>query len=275
MELEINHIGSEYGTIEYYSYMRSNQSPVNLYIHGLGYHKNWFNNHFARFELDRYSWIVPDLMGHGNSSKPETQQAYTMDKQAEYLADILKREKVNRIRVIAHSMGGAIAISLLELLSRSSSKGIEPILLLYLEGNLDEGDAFFSSKVAEVPFEEYKKSFKPWCEKVLQTTEDYSMRSWVEALRDAGSFTVWASSRNLVKVSKESDLFKRLRDVFGGPTYFVFGERNKGIYSSEELVKKNNMPVLYVSNAGHAMHEDNPSGFWKIVLQQIESTSSS
>ena len=274
MKLETNHIDSEYGEIEYYSYIRSSQSPVNLYIHGLGYHKNWFNDHFLRFELDQYSWIVPDLMGHGNSSRPQTQQAYTMDQQAEYLEGILEREKVSQVRVMAHSMGGPIAISLLELLSNSSSIDIEPILLLYLEGNLDEGDAFFSSKVAEVPFEEYKKNFGPWCERVLETTEEDSMRSWVKALRNAGSFTVWASSRNLVKVSKKGDLFTRLRNSFEGSTYFVFGEKNRGVYSSEELVKKNDMPVLYVPNAGHGMHEDNPSAFWKIVFQLIESSSS-
>jgi 2-succinyl-6-hydroxy-2,4-cyclohexadiene-1-carboxylate synthase len=275
MKLEMKRIDSEYGELEYYSYVRSSQFPVNLYIHGLGYHKNWFSDHFLRFELHQYSWIVPDLMGHGTSSRPQTQQAYTMDQQAEYLAAILEKEEVNQVRVIAHSMGGPIAVSLLELLSCSSSRNIESRLLLYLEGNLDEGDAFFSSKVAEVSFEEYKENFAPWCERVLETTEEGSMRSWVKALRKAGSFTVWASSRSLVKVSEKGNLFNRLRDSFDGPTYFVFGEKNKGIYSSEELLKKNDMPVLYVPNAGHAMHEENPSEFWKIVLKLIDSSSSS
>ncbi len=274
MKLEMKRIDSEYGELEYCSYIPSSQSPVNLYIHGLGYNKNWFHDHFARFELNRYSWIVPDLMGHGNSSKPRNQKAYTMEKQAKYLEGILKREKVNRVRVIAHSMGGPIAISLLELLKQPGSAMIEPTLLLYLEGNLDTGDAFFSSKVAEQSFEEYQKEFLPWVEKVLRTTQETSMRSWVEALGKAGSFTVWASSRDLVKISKEGNLLNRLQDAFEGPKYFIFGEKNKGMFSSERLVRQNGLPVLYVPKAGHAMHDDNPSGFWKRVLQIIDATSS-
>lgn len=243
---------------------------MNLYIHGLGYNRKWFREHFRRFELFQCSWIVPDLMGHGNSSKPKEVMAYSMQNQAEYLLSILQEESVSKVRIIAHSMGGAIAVSLIELLNWLDSPQMDPVLVLYLEGNLDSGDAFFSSKVARMPLEKYQENFEPWCKGVLETTQQDSMRSWVRGLYEAGSFTVWASSKDLVTVSNQNTLLERLTHNFQGPIYFIYGEKNKGTYSSEELVKQNDLPLLYVPKAGHAMHEENPSAFWKLVLHLIE-----
>ncbi|MFO7836850.1 MAG: alpha/beta hydrolase [Candidatus Thorarchaeota archaeon] len=266
--LATKQVPSDFGDVVYYSYYNPKAPEVNLYIHGLGYCRSWFPRHFDAYDLNRYSWIVPDLIGHGDSARPDDPSAYTMESQAEYLLDILLEENVNRIRILAHSMGGPIAISLLEQLENNGS--IKPMLLLYLEGNLDAGDTFFSSKVVSMPLEKYRQKFEHWCQKIQDETEDESMKSWVRALESAGPFTIWASSNDLVTVSKTDNLLPRLFDVFDGPMYFVFGGENAGKYTSEKLVKESGEQILYVPNAGHAMHEDNPTGFWSIVFRLIE-----
>lgn len=266
--LVTKHLDSDLGDVVYDVYRNPEATEVNLFIHGLGYNRFWFSDHLETYDLKRYSWIIPDLIGHGDSVKPDDTSAYSMENQAECLYDILLQEEVHRVRIIAHSMGGPIAISLLELLE--TNEEVVATLLLYLEGNLDEGDAFFSSKVASMPFQEYAQKFESWCQSTLEQTEDESMRSWIQGIKQAGPLTIWASSKDLVAVSKTDNLLPRLFQAFDGPMYFIYGADNKGDYSSENLVRESGESIIYVPDAGHAMHEDNPTGFWDLVTQLIE-----
>jgi 2-succinyl-6-hydroxy-2,4-cyclohexadiene-1-carboxylate synthase len=269
-EMVTKNLATDFGTIVYYSYTNPTQPLVNLFIHGLGDSRNWFLKHFDTYSLDRFSWIAPDLIGHGDSSKSEKVEAYTMKQQAEYLIAILKEEQVKQVSILAHSMGGAIAVSLIELLA-SQSRAIPKLrLVLYLEGNLDAGDAFFSSKFAKMSFSEFEREFEEICSKILGNSEEEHMIDYVSAFRKAGPFTIWASSKDLAPVSVKGDLLDRLlahRDI---TCYFIFGEKNRGVYSSEKLVRDTQLPLLFIPNAGHSLHTENPLYFWEIVGEIIQ-----
>jgi hypothetical protein len=85
-------------------------------------------------------WIIPDLLGHGASNVSHDTYAYKMEAQAAGVLAVLQAENVTRCAVLAHSMGGVVAVSLCEL---CREHGIEVPLLIYCEGNLDaEDDAF-------------------------------------------------------------------------------------------------------------------------------------
>ncbi|MFW9944082.1 MAG: alpha/beta fold hydrolase [Candidatus Sifarchaeia archaeon] len=112
--LVTRYIGTDFDTIVYYLHRNPAQSTMILYIHGLGDNRKWFPKHFKTYSLDRFSWIVPDLLGHGDSSKSDKVGAYTMEQQAKFLAAILEKEQVKDPSILAHSMGGPIAISLIE-----------------------------------------------------------------------------------------------------------------------------------------------------------------
>ena len=164
--LKTTSLETDFGTIVYYSHMNPTQPLVNLYIHGLGDNRKWFLNQFTTYSLDSFSWIIPDLLGHGDSSKSDKVEAYTMKQQAKYLVAVLEKENVKQLSLLAHSMGGAIAVSLIELLDYQSVPITKLKLLLYLEGNLDAGDAFFSSMFAEMSFSEFQQEFESICSKI-------------------------------------------------------------------------------------------------------------
>ncbi|TFH11436.1 MAG: alpha/beta hydrolase [Candidatus Thorarchaeota archaeon] len=261
---------TEFGTIVYYSHMIPTQPIVNLYIHGLGDNRKWFLKHFATYSLDKFSWIIPDLLGHGNSSKSDKAEAYTMEQQAKYLVAILERENVKQLSLLAHSMGGAIAVSLIELLYHKSVTFAKPRLLLYLEGNLDAGDAFFSSLFAKMTFAEFRQEFDSICRKIQGDSEEEHMIDFISAFRKAGSFTIWASSQDLAPVSVMGNLLNRLLVHRDFDCYFIYGEKNKGTLSSENLVRDAQLPLLFIPNAGHGLHTENPSYFWMIVGDLIQ-----
>jgi pimeloyl-ACP methyl ester carboxylesterase len=261
---------TDYGTLVYYFYMNPLQPIVNLYIHGLGDSRKWFLKHFATYSLDRFSWIVPDLLGHGDSSKSDEAEAYTMNQQAQYLFAILEKEHVKHLSLLSHSMGGAIAVSLIELLASQSVRITNLRLLLYLEGNLDAGDAFFSSQAAKMTFSEFRQEFESFCNRILGGSEEEHMIEFVSSFRKAGPFTIWASSKDLAPISVKGNLLKRLQAHRDFDCYFIFGEKNKGIYSSEKLVRDAQLPLLFIPNAGHGLHTENPSYFWATVGELIE-----
>lgn len=268
--LVTKYLETEFGKIAYYFHQNSLQPTVNLYIHGLGDSRKWFLKHFNTYSLDRFSWIVPDLLGHGESSKTDQAEDYTMEQQARNLITLLESEHVKQFSILAHSMGGPIAISLIGLLACQEEPIAIPEILLYLEGNLDAGDAFFSSFIAKKTFSEFEKEFESICSKILDDSQEESMIDYVAAFREAGPFTIWASSKDLAPLSARGDLLNRLLALRNLSIQFVFGEKNKDVVSSEKIVRDAQLPILYIPEAGHGLHTENPSYFWETIGKLIQ-----
>jgi len=96
------------------------------------------------------------------------------------------------------------------------------------------------------------------------------MVDYVAAFREAGPFPLWASSKDLAPISARGNLLNRLLALRNLSIQFVFGEKNKGALSSEKLVKDAQLPILYILEAGHGLHTENPSYFWKTIGKLIQ-----
>ncbi|MCP4763286.1 MAG: alpha/beta hydrolase [archaeon] len=276
-EVKLIKIDTNSGDLFYYISLGKNQSYKILFIHGLGMDKEWFPEQLSDYSLDEFSWIVPDLIGYGESSKPNDLNAYTMENQAQYLLDILKKENSEDVIIIAHSMGGPIAISLIEKIFNQNKildqKRLQIKIsgLFYLEGNLDKNDAFFSSMIARIKFEKFQRDFNLWLSNLIKNNDEDS-REYFENLRKLGPYSLWGSCNDLVQLSVSNELLPRLQQLqkyHDLPEYFVFGENNKEHYSSEILVRNANLPVIFIPKAGHGLFLDNPSDFWRIILNTI------
>jgi pimeloyl-ACP methyl ester carboxylesterase len=83
--------------------------PV-LLLHGFGEdHRIWFNQ--ANFLSPHFKVIIPDLPGTGN---PSLLKDDTIEGMAEMIHKILQQEEIETCHVIGHSMGGYIALALVE-----------------------------------------------------------------------------------------------------------------------------------------------------------------
>jgi pimeloyl-ACP methyl ester carboxylesterase len=267
MGLKTEIMATDQGKISYYYYEKEGTHHTILFIHGLGEDKEWFSKLLEKFSLDRYTWIVPDLIGHGASERVDDLASYTMQSQAKAIHAILKGKGVKRVAILAHSMGGPIAVSLIEQLKDDND--IAPTHLFYLEGNIDSGDAFFSSKVASMTLKEYTSGFDEWYEQVTRETEEGLLLDWYKGIGNTGPVSVWASSTDLVSVSNSGEIMDRLKTAITFPVYFFFGEKNKGVYSSEKTLRDAGYQVLYVPLAGHSMYLENPEWFWEKIHELL------
>ncbi|MBD3190513.1 MAG: alpha/beta fold hydrolase [Candidatus Heimdallarchaeota archaeon] len=246
--------------ISYYSYLNGKEITL-VFIHGLGGSKENFLPVFSIKELIKYNILVPDLIGHGDSSTPND-FSYEMDAQAELLAQFLNQLPITeQIIIIAHSMGGPIGLKLAERL-HNNIKGI-----VYAEGNIDENDCTFSKIIInEYTENEWKKmGFYDFLTNFKTNPE---MNEYAKTFAQAGPLTIYKSSIDLYKLSKEEKLLERLVKM-KVPVLAIYGEQNKGRFSSERKLRRV-FPVKYIPKAGHAMMLDNPQAFYKIINEFIE-----
>jgi pimeloyl-ACP methyl ester carboxylesterase len=89
------------------SYRTAGSGPVVLLIHGIaGTSEQWAN--VAPVLAESFTVVAPDLLGHGQSAKP--QGDYSLGAYAVSLRDLLIVLGHRRASVVGHSLGGGIAM---------------------------------------------------------------------------------------------------------------------------------------------------------------------
>src|SRR5690348_9750987 len=131
-------------------------APALLLIHGGRDHcRNW--DWVAERLLDRYHIIAPDLRGHGDSEW-STGASYNEINYVYDIAQLVLQKKMAPVTIIAHSLGGSIA-------------------LLY--------SGLFPETVKKVVAIEGLGPSPEMMERWLDTTIEQRVRSWIEMRRQA------------------------------------------------------------------------------------------
>src|SRR5262245_46038829 len=92
----------------YLHYVSAGQGPVTVLVHGLGgFAESWRGTLEA---LGPYSQLIAlDLPGFGQSAKPN--RHYTLGFFSKVLEEFLEALAVERVRLVGHSLGGAVALA--------------------------------------------------------------------------------------------------------------------------------------------------------------------
>ena len=90
-------------------YREGGDGPAVLFIHGMAGSSRTWREVTGRVAGD-YRIIAPDLIGHGESSKPMGD--YSLGAYASGLRDLLGVIGVERVTVVGQSLGGGVAMQL-------------------------------------------------------------------------------------------------------------------------------------------------------------------
>ena len=99
----------EFRTIHGYrrAFRIAGSGPAILLIHGIGDNSSTWDTVQSKL-AQRFTVIVPDLLGHGKSDKPRAD--YSVAAYANGMRDLLAVLDIDRVTVIGHSLGGGVAM---------------------------------------------------------------------------------------------------------------------------------------------------------------------
>ena len=128
-----------------YLHRKSEAGPISdavVMLHGAGADKTgWVR--FATYVHARFQLVIPDLPGHGDSAA-DSNLDYGIDAQAERLRELLRALHIERVHLIANSMGGAIALQL----AHASPDLVSSLVLIDVAG-VDATPSWLRLHVAE------------------------------------------------------------------------------------------------------------------------------
>ncbi|GAA2749338.1 alpha/beta fold hydrolase [Kitasatospora cinereorecta] len=231
--------------------------PTRVYVHGLGAASGAYFTEVALHPLlaGRRSLLV-DLLGFGLSDRP-TGFAYTLEAHADALAAVLKAADAGPAELIAHSMGGAVAIVLAarhpELVAR----------LVLLDANLDANPTpappgAGSSGIASFTEEEFLAD--GW-----ERVRDAVSPQWWATMRLAGREALYRSAVHLARGTEPS-----MRELLLGlelPRTFLYPAEDGGLPGEAELTAAG-VRVVAVPDTGHNISLDNPDALARAVVTE-------
>ena len=230
-----------------------NSNEVIIFIHGLACSSDSFRNVFDYDYFPTRSLLFIDLIGFGKSSKPDD-FSYSIVDQAQLISELITNLQQKKIHIVAHSMGGAVALLLPdEILNRVVS-------LSNVEGNLiGEDCGLFSRGVISTPFEKYETELF-----IRQKEENKNHPQF--RFEETTPHAIYKSAESLVKWSDSGELLKIFQKLSCRKSYF-FGEEN---INMPVLNRLDSIEKIEIRNSGHAMMTENPEEFYSKLVDFID-----
>ncbi|MGW3569153.1 alpha/beta fold hydrolase [Streptomyces sp. NPDC000941] len=225
------------------------QEPPRVYVHGLGATSSAYFAEIALHPLlaGRRSLLI-DLLGHGISDRP-TDFDYTLESHADTLAAALAGADVTGAELIAHSMGGSVAIVLAARHPHLVSR------LVLIDANLDpiprKPGSSGSSGIAAYTEEEFLAG--GW-----QEVRDRVGPHWWSTMRLAGREALHRSALHLTRgtVPTMRELLLDLKI----PRTYLLPEADAPLPGAKALTEAG-VSVVAIPDCGHNIMLDNPDAF--------------
>ena len=215
--------------------------PIVLFVHGLGCSMEYWKCIWSSEELADYSLLAVDLIGFGQSDKPQKFD-YRLEQQADALLSLIN-EMGAPVSLVGHSMGGAIAALLL---SRE-----EVVAFANIEGNLTSADGGLISRrtAAQDETEFVKQGYSKLQRRFPDWPEGYvSMKSCTPTAfyRSACSLVSWTDSGLLLEKFQQ----------FAHHKCYIHGDQSANFDTINSL---GGIQTICIPESGHFPMVDNPS----------------
>ncbi|MEU0425672.1 alpha/beta hydrolase [Streptomyces canus] len=223
------------------------EEPARVYVHGLGSISTVYHAHIAaRPELAGRRSLFVDLPGHGVSDRPED-FGYTLEDHADALAAALDAADLTGVEIVAHSMGGSVALVLAhrrpELVSR----------LVLTEANLDASPPATAGSTWIDAYEE--DDFVAGAHaRVLEKVGPL----WAATMRLADPRALHRSATGLRRGS--APMMRAILERLSVDRVYLQGELS-GEVEGRKALEATGVRVVTVPGAGHNVMLDNPDAF--------------
>jgi pimeloyl-ACP methyl ester carboxylesterase len=224
-----------------------------LLLHGLGCSSASFTAALDCPALTDATLVAPDLPGHGRT--PALPGPHSIEGHAGAVARLLDGYAFDRLHVVAHSMGGAVAL----VLFRQTGP---PTSFVDIEGNLVAEDCGpISRRVASMELAAFLDGGR---ERLLEAamSADAGSRRWASMAAQSDGRAFHETAGSLVRWSDGGQLLADF-NALPCPRLFVHGGESFAPAPLDRLAAE--VEVLCVERAGHGVHEERPGAVYAAV----------
>ena len=225
-----------------------------LFVHGLGCSKQVWKPAWQRIELRDRSLFAFDLPGFGQTPPPPD-YSYDLARQADILAAIIDSHAGRDIHLVAHSMGGSLALLLpARTVARLSS-------LMLVEPRLFLDSCGIAPEAANVDLAEFRRTVFTQLKRRLSSDPagDFDLdRSDVEAFHASScSLVKWADDPRLLTYFNDAECHKCV----------VIGANNSHLRETRAI---DSTLLRFIDRSGHFPMHDNPADFYRELADFID-----
>jgi pimeloyl-ACP methyl ester carboxylesterase len=243
-----------------FSVLRRNSGSALIFmVHGLGCAKECFSGAFACPELSSFSLIAMDLLGHGGSPLPSGFDS-DMAIHAEGLRALVGSVPHERLHIVAHSLGGAPTLLMLD------DGSLRPSSYISIEGNLVASDCgLVSRRAAGVDEATFVKEKWPRLLDRISGSGDPMLRQWGAWMQRVDPNAFYRCSVSLCNWSDGSRLLAIYRELTCPRTY-ICGALSK---VTETLAALGGERVIEIPDCGHFPMLEIPGVFYPLLAQLL------
>jgi len=263
---------------------------VALLFHGRNFPASYWKDVIAGLTQDGYRVIATDQIGFGKSSKPDLPA--NLDQFARNNLQLLDSLKIDKVDLIAHSMGGMMAVRFV----RSYPERVRKLVLEAPIGLEDYRftvppvtDEFLYRREYDLSAEDYRKFLKIGYSLDLPDSAVEDFVSLRERLRLSGEFPRWVTNFIASYQMIHDQPVVHEYPLVATPTLFIMGVNDHNApgrpYTTPELGKKmgfntdnakaiaKTMPdakVIAYEGVGHIPHMERPNAFLHDMLSFLD-----
>ncbi|MED5051260.1 2-succinyl-6-hydroxy-2,4-cyclohexadiene-1-carboxylate synthase [Anoxybacillus rupiensis] len=250
------------------------EGPPLLLLHGFtGSTETWYPliPYWKNWQL-----VMVDIIGHGLTECPDELDRYHIESVAADLHELLQQLEIHRAHVLGYSMGGRLALTFAiryphrveTLLLESSSPGLKTEEERQLRIQNDEALAMEIEQYGVQAFID-KWEQQPLFATQRQLPETARRRIRTERLRHQAKGL--ANSLRGMGTGKQPSWWEHLSQI-KTPTLLLCGELDQKFcqIASKMVELLPNSYMSKISDAGHAIHVEQPEIFAKIINEFIE-----
>ncbi|MCK4660764.1 MAG: alpha/beta hydrolase [Phycisphaerae bacterium] len=238
--------------------------PTLLMIHGLVGSQHFYD---PQARLTRVTVITEDLLGYGRHVEVPADRL-TLSAQADHVARRIDELPGEKLWLLGHSMGGAVAVL-------AADQRLERVCgIINVEGNLTEKDTFWSRKIADQTPDTWARNYRDmqddpagWLRRcdIEPTPRQIAWARHILANQPAS--TVYAMSKALLAETLCPGYLDTVRRLLNArlPMHLVAGEKSAADWGVPSFVLEAASCYVKQPGVGHIMMLEDPDAFCNIV----------
>ena len=240
------------------------ERPQLVLIHGIVGTLDYFAPHSR---ISRGDVLAVDLLGYG-SQRFANADRLSLSAQADHVAAFIESASLVRVWLLAHSMGGAVAMILADRRPELVSA------IINVEGNFSMKDAFWSRKITARTPDEWTDEYRSNLRDLPATLRRWGVAptperlDWIrQILTNQPARTVYSMAQAIMTETRESQYLPIVRRIMerGVPLHLVAGERSAKIWGVPGFVRQKARSYTEIADAGHLMMLEKPEEFCRAI----------